>query len=216
MRMASARGRVYAIPEEREGVPQTAAQIAGNIDQMLESQNPQIQASVTDPLNLQAIANAKQLPEWHIPGLDQMKNVKRMIQQLMASEPTPGPPQPDPQTGQMVPGPPQASYPFDADFDDPQITVTVIKEWAATQEGLQARMNPNFENLRLYLIEAMNALNPPKPPVTKPTLADDAGNALVAALASPDVDKAGVIAEKTLEGLGVLTPKAPNGKPVMQ
>ncbi len=209
-RLASDRGRVYAYPEESEAIPQTHAQRMASIDQLETSQNPMIQAWVADPLNLQEISNAKALGDgWHVAGLDQIKNVRRTIDELMKSAPTPGPAQLDHQSGQMVPGPPSATIQFDPDFDDPQITVNVIKEWASTPEGNQARKNPNIENVRLYKQQAEKLLQPPpKPPITKPTLAEDAGNALVSALASPNIDKAGVIAEKTLEGLGVLTPKA--------
>lgn len=207
-RLATNRGKIFAQAEESESIPQTWAQKQSAIDNMLESQNPAIQSWVSDPNNLREIAKAKALPEWTIPGLEQQEKAERTIQILLQEPPMPGDPQPDPVTGQLVPGQPKPSIEFDPLFDDPAIVLAVIKNWAASEAGIQAvKTNPNFLNLRLYAQQAADVLNPPKPQLTPQQLEQDAANAIDSAVNdSQDPYKAGNIGAQVIK---LLNPPKP-------
>ena len=163
--LAPRQGRVYSHSEQSESIPQTWAQQQTAIQQLLQSQSPQIQEWLADPNNLSVVRDKMALPGLTIPGAKMQEKVKSLIPQLLAASPTteqgPNPEDPDGPPVDM----PSSSIPFDPLFDDPRIILRVVSEWSAEPNGssfngLEAQRNngKGYENLKLYVQAAAMAM----------------------------------------------------------
>lgn len=155
-----ARGRIFARSEQSESIPQTWAQKQRGINALLQSQNPFLQQAITNPNNLGLLFRSQGLPELTVPGKEQQEKMLRLIPILMQGSPQPGQETIDPMSGVSIPGPPEPTIPFDPLFDDPMIVISVLTEWSASIDGLDARQNhpQGFENLRAYAQQAANVI----------------------------------------------------------
>ena len=123
---------------------------------------------ITHPSNLAQLQAVMGLDGWTTPNLNARDSAVDIIQQLLQAAPIPQPPQPA-QLG-VPPGPPQMqpTIPFDPMLLDPQLAMTIIREWLLSEDGRKARNDPNMQNgyanVMAYVQQIWNILNPPPPP----------------------------------------------------
>lgn len=164
------RGRVIAFPEVSESIPQTWAQKQDVISSWIESQNPAIQAALAYPKNLRLVYDSVGMLEFTVPGKELADKYERLIGtllegqleiEMMADEL-------DPAAGQVPVANP--SIKFDPVLDDAEIALAVIREWAATPEGMAiaASDSPGYQNLRKYAEQAWTARNMAMAPQQQP------------------------------------------------
>jgi hypothetical protein len=177
IQLSPERGRVFAYPEASESIPQTWAQKADGINQMVESaaQNPVTQQWIAYPKNAQVVFDSWGIPELTHPQKAQFEKCERMIELLLQGKPntTQMPNDLAPELG-MVPVN-QPSIPFDPVADDVEIFLVAFRDWAATKEGMQIQVEngPGYQNLRAYAEQAWTArkmaMAPPAQEAPPPT-----------------------------------------------
>ena len=119
--------------------------------QLIEAQNPIIQAAMGSPENAALISKAIGLDNFKVPGEADRQKQYEEIALLVASEPIPQEGI-DPQTGQpiMEEGP---SVPIDPDVDNNAIQIEICKAWAISEAGMMARQESpaGYMNVILHL-----------------------------------------------------------------
>ena len=154
-------GSAHTYPELDEDYPTTWPQKQALLMQLMG--NPLFQPMLTMMSNADIIKKTLG-HELQVPGEAQYRRAFKVMQQLLASEPIPQPPQPsidpmtgapviDPMTGQvaMQPMPPLPSVQPDL-LDDAGINITAAVDFAFSEEGELARQaNPmGWQNLVLW------------------------------------------------------------------
>lgn len=152
IRRAELEGKIGKVElEANENLPMTWNQQKDIIMQLLQSSNPQIVAMLAAPENLTYLREAIGLNDMFIPGEDDKTLQNDEIRLLLNSEPIPNPEAQDPNimiqaelTGQPPPEPELPSIEIDVDFNMHPIHFEIIRKWAVSDEGQQAKVdNPN-------------------------------------------------------------------------
>lgn len=155
-------GKFVAYPESSETIPATWAQKQGNLDQMIESQNPIIQAWIGNPENLELVAESKAMPQLKFPGREAKQKILELIPVLLKSANVPGPA--DPQTGQ--PGPPILPFEPNQVLDNLPVYLKTLQDWSAEPAGRQAQLqNPaGYAQVAAFAAQVQGMMKPPAPP----------------------------------------------------
>lgn len=144
IRKAELEGKIGKIElEANENLPLTWSQIKDVVMQLLEAQNPEVLAILGAPENLPIIREAIGLTDFYVPGEDSREKQYDEIKLLLDSEPIPTM---DPMMPEMP------SVEVDPIFDDNEIEFEIIKKWANSEAGRQAKIdNPEgYRNVLLH------------------------------------------------------------------
>jgi len=87
IRLADLKGNIQAHPEADESFPRQASQQRAVLQQLLATNDPMIQAALSDPENISFIKGVFGLNELAVPGEDAREKQLREITQLLASAP---------------------------------------------------------------------------------------------------------------------------------
>ena len=136
--------------EANENLPMTWAQKRDLLMKLFELQNPQILAILNAPENAGLIHECLGLVDWYMPGEDDIIKQYEEIQLLLNSEPFPNP-QPNP-ADPVMGGPELASVPVDPDYDNHAIEFEIVRKWAISDVGRDAKVtNPTgYKNVLLH------------------------------------------------------------------
>lgn len=144
IRKADLEGKIGKIElEANENLPLTWSQQKDVVMQLLQTGQPEILAILGAPENLPVIREAIGLTDFFVPGEDDREQQYDEIKQLLNSEPIP--------TGDpMMPEMP--SVDIDPLFNDNSIHFEIVKKWATSEAGRQAKVdNPaGYKNVLLH------------------------------------------------------------------
>jgi hypothetical protein len=87
IRLADLKGNIQAHPEADEQYPRLKSQQRAVLQQLMASNDPMIQSTLSDPANLTFIKSAIGLTELVVPGEDSRNKQLREIQRLLAAAP---------------------------------------------------------------------------------------------------------------------------------
>jgi len=129
-------------------IPHTWGAIKDTIMELMQTNNPMIMGSLTDPSNIGVMTDAIGLTDFHIPGADDRVKQFDEIQLLIQSTPIPGPP--DPMTGQAENMP---SIMPELEVDNHQVQATVTRDWLVSEAGRQCKIEnpPGYDNVLAHL-----------------------------------------------------------------
>lgn len=129
--------------EANENLPLTWSQQKDIIMQLLNAANPEILAILGAPENLPVIREHIGLPDFYVPGEDDVQKTYEDIKLLLNSAPLP--------TGNPM-MPEQPSVQFDPIYDNPQIGFEIVRKWVISEAGRLAKIeNPDgYRNVLLY------------------------------------------------------------------
>lgn len=173
IRRAELEGKIGKIElEASENLPLTWTQINEKITKLFEMQNPIILQMMSDPQNIPQLRDALGLTGFSIPGEDDRNKQYDEIRELLASEPIPdtmameaspqvmegdaieGETPADPAMQQENAGeiPEMPSVEIDPIFDAHPIHFEIVKKWATSDVGRQAKIdNPlGYRNVLLH------------------------------------------------------------------
>jgi len=140
IRKAELEGKIGKVElEANENLPITWAQRKDVLMQLLQTGTPEILQILGSPENLGVIREAIGLDEFFVPGEDDVEKQLDEIKLLLASQPFPGMPQMDPNTGQQVMGQDTPSVEVDPDYDNHQVQFEICRKWIISEEGRQAK-----------------------------------------------------------------------------
>lgn len=158
------------ISETSEQFPLTWPQKKQLLMEMLNLKLDPINSTLFHPENVTTVANVFGFPDLFIPGEDDRnKQLMEIIELLQGQvvQPPALPAQMD-EMGQEIPSmmpppPPQPSIPIEPEVDNSQIHVEVVRAWANSDEGQEAKkMNPGgyanvMAHLSMHLMEVQKA-----------------------------------------------------------
>lgn len=159
IRRAEMDGKIGKVElEANENLPLTWNQIKDLVMQLLNSGNEQILAILGAPENLPVIRDAIGLTDFYIPGEDERNAELEEINQLLNSEPILMPPdEMASMEAQMMGGEPpppeeQPSVQIDVELDNHAFRFEIIKAWAVSDAGRQAKVEnlPGYKNVLLH------------------------------------------------------------------
>lgn len=164
IRLDALQGNLLAYSDPTEAMPTSVEAKGAALDGLVGTGNPAIEAIWNEPGNVEALVRYKGLAEEiTVPGADLRSKELRIVQQLVDGTKPPmmapvavGP------DGQPI-APPQIvapGVPFDPNTDDPNITVSVIRSWTASDTGQQVQEeNPEgYANVLARLNQALQVL----------------------------------------------------------
>lgn len=192
IRRAEMEGKIGGIElEANENLPLTFTQTRDLIMQLLQANNPEIQATMAVPENLPLIREAIGLTDFYIAGEDDRNKQYEEIKQLLNSEPIVIPPDPMMMEQAMMSGLEQPqeqeepSVEIEPEIDNHQIQYDICRKWAVSDAGRLAKIeNPNgYKNVLLHaqqhnmilqeqMMQASLAAAQGAGPVAKPTEQD--------------------------------------------
>ena len=157
-------------PEASENFPLSSDQKMGLILQLIQLQNPMVEAVVAHPENTHIVTEALGMPDLYIPGEAQRFKALSTIRELLKSPPV--------ELGaEVLP----VTEP-DPDVDDPMTQIAIFKYYLSSERGMQTRKkNPaGYAHVKAYLkllnimlqqqtINQMGASPPMAPPVEEKT-----------------------------------------------
>lgn len=152
IRKAELQGKIGSIELDcSDQLPTTWSQKADKVMQLLMSTNPLVQSAIVAPENFQLIKDTIGIVDFTLPGEQQREYQLEEINALTNSAPLPGQPQPDPMTGQMMPGQPTSSVPINP-FDDNMVHSDICKNWLASDSGRQCKVEnqAGYANVLLH------------------------------------------------------------------
>lgn len=155
--------------EANENLPLTWSQQKDVIMTLLQSSSPIIQQFIMAPENLPLVREAIGLPDFFVPGEDEVEAEYEEIQLLLESEPIPNPMALDPNAMQMqAMGQPMqqftSSIPVEPEIQNHVIRFEIDKAWLNSEAGRQAKIDNSkgYENVLLHAKEhLLNILPPP-------------------------------------------------------
>jgi hypothetical protein len=157
-------GNVTCRPEADDAFPASWAEIRQNVIALMQTKDPYILDILSHPMNAGLVKNYLGTPGLVLPDDDNRSKQFREIDALLAAEPIASP------TGMMLPvgewgagSPPGAqaapdrwapSVPVDRDVDNHTVHIQTIREWAVSDDGMEAkRHNPSgYANVLLHLL----------------------------------------------------------------
>ena len=151
--------------EANENLPITWSQRKDLIMQLVEANNPQIFALLSDAENLPLFYEAIGIPDFNIPGLDSRNKQYEEIKHLVSTEPLQQPP--DPVATQqaimsgMPPPPPQEISSVQVEeFDNHQVELDTCIQWINNPTGQLAKQEnpPGYMNVVLHAKEHKNMM----------------------------------------------------------
>lgn len=149
IRRAELEGSIGKIElEANENLPQTWAQTKDTIEKLMQNASPVIQQMISDPNNLPLIHDALGLPDFYVPGENDVIKQYDEIKILLNSEPIPSM-EIDELTGQPREEP---SVEIDPMMDNHAIEFSVCRSWAVSEAGQEAKkINPaGYKNVLLH------------------------------------------------------------------
>ncbi len=148
IRKAELEGKIGKVElEANENLPMTWAQKKDLMMTLLQATNPKIMEILNAPENAGMIHEALGLVDFYVPNEDSVIKQYDELKLLLNSTPMPGPP--DPMTGMPVELP---SVEIDPDFDIHQVEFEIVRKWACSEAGQQAKVeNPEgYKNALLH------------------------------------------------------------------
>ncbi len=142
IRKAELEGKIGKIElEANENLPLTWNQTKDIIMNLMQGQNPLIQAFLSSPENLPILREAIGLTDFYVPGEDDREKQYDEIKLLLNSEPIPS-----------SDGNEESSIPIDPDYDNHAIEFEICRKWAVSEAGRQAKTdNQNgYRNVLLH------------------------------------------------------------------
>jgi hypothetical protein len=166
-------GEAHAYPEADQGFPESYAERRDRLEKMILEgvQNPIIMEMFEPMKNRREAMMHLAPPGMELPGQAQYDKVMSDIDMLVNGVPVPIP---DPLTGMEILVP---SVHPDRDFDEMELTMKFVKDWAAENYYMKDENPDAFENVRLYYKEAAQmkkemeiaaSLNPDGSPAAPP------------------------------------------------
>lgn len=173
IRLNDLNGNITCRPEADDAFPASWAEIRQNVISLMQTKDPYILNILSHPMNAGLVKNYIGTPGLVLPDDDNRSKQFREIDWLLAAEPAPSP------LGMAVPegewgagaaadtaaaaGRWLPSVPVDRDVDDHQVHIETIREWAVSDDGIEAqRHNPaGFANVMLHLLAHQQFLPPP-------------------------------------------------------
>jgi hypothetical protein len=172
IRKAELEGKIGKVElEANENLPLTWNQQKDVIMQLLQNANPQILEILGSPENLSVIRDAIGLTDFYVPGEDSRNKQYDEIKLLLNSEPIP--------TGDPN-MPEQPSVEVDEIYDVHPIEFEIVRKWATSEEGRQAKIDneAGYRNVLLHgkmhymMQQQQSMMAPPEegggPPEEKP------------------------------------------------
>jgi hypothetical protein len=145
IRKAELEGKIGKVElEANENLPLTWSQQKDIIMQLLTAANPEILSIIGSPENLPMIRQAIGLTDFFVPGEDDRNHQYDEIKLLLGSEPMPNP---------MDPQNPEApSVDVDPIFENHGIEFEIVRKWAVSPAGQQAKMDneAGYRNVLLH------------------------------------------------------------------
>jgi hypothetical protein len=159
IRKAELEGKIGRVElEANENLPLTWSQQKDIVMQLINAANPEILKVIGSPENLPIIREAIGLTDFYIPGEDDVEQQYDEIKLLLQSEPI--------QTGDpMMPEMP--SVEIDPIYDNNQIGFEIVRKWAVSEAGRQAKTDnePGYRNVllhgKLHFMEIQNQMMAP-------------------------------------------------------
>lgn len=156
IRKAELEGKIGRVElEANENLPLTWSQQKDVIMQLLTAANPQVLEVIGSPENLPVIREAIGLTDFFVPGEDDRNHQYDEIKMLLASEPMPNPAAmqvdpnlpPDPNAMPELP-----SVDIDPIFENHAIEFEIVRKWAVSPAGQQAKMDneAGYRNVLLH------------------------------------------------------------------
>jgi len=145
IRKAELEGKIGRVElEANENLPLTWSQQKDIIMQLLTAANPEILAVIGSPENLPIIREAIGLTDFFVPGEDDRNHQYDEIKLLLGSEPLPNPMDP---LNPEIP-----SVDVDPIFENHAIEFEIVRKWAVSPAGQQAKMDnePGYRNVLLH------------------------------------------------------------------
>jgi hypothetical protein len=178
IRRAELEGKIGKVElEANENLPLTWSQRKDIVMMLLQAASPEILAILGSPENLPAIRDAIGLVDFFVPNEDDRNHQYDEIKLLLNSEPLPNP---------MDPMNPEApSVEIDPIFENHAIEFEVVRKWAVSQAGQQAKIDneAGYRNVLLhgkqhYMQMMMTQMQAPEgkgaPPPEKPNPSQEA------------------------------------------
>jgi hypothetical protein len=147
IRRAELEGKIGKVElEANENLPLTWSQIKDVIMKLVEAQNPTLMSFISSPENITVLRDALGLIDFYAPGEDSVIKQYDEIKLLLNSEPIPNPNDID---GTM---PELPSIEIDPIIDVHPIEFEIIRKWATSEAGRQAKMDnePGYRNVLLH------------------------------------------------------------------
>lgn len=144
-------------------IPHSWGQVKDTVMQLIQTNNPQILEAIGSASNLQILSDAIGLSDFTLPGEDDRQKQLEEIQLLLKSEPIMGPPDPMNPMGTEMP-----SIMPEMEVDNHKIEADIVREWAVSEAGRQAKIEnePGYKNNLLHLkmhIMMLQQLSAPMP-----------------------------------------------------
>lgn len=129
--------------EANENIPLTWAQKKDLLLQLMGITNPEIMSILNAKENLPIIHEALGLVDFYVPGEDDVLKCYDTIKLLLDSQPMPTG---DPEVPEI------ASIDVDPDFDSHEIIFQIVRKWAISEAGQQAKVDKpdGYKNVLLY------------------------------------------------------------------
>lgn len=161
IRKSELEGKIGSVEiEANENLPMTWNQRRDVIMKLVEANNPQVLAMIGQPENLSLLYEALGINDFYIPGEDDRNKQYDEIKQLLSSEPIVQPPTDEEIVMAVESGmePQETELPsveVDVDFDNHAIQFEIVRKWAISEAGQQAKIdNPaGYKNVLLHGIQ---------------------------------------------------------------
>lgn len=161
IRKSELEGKIGSVEiEANENLPMTWNQRRDVIMKLVEANNPQVLQLIGQPENLSLLYEALGINDFYIPGEDDRNKQFDEIKQLLTSEPIIQPPTDEEIVLAVESGmePQETELPsveVDTDFDNHAIQFEIVRKWAISETGQQAKMdNPaGYKNVLLHGIQ---------------------------------------------------------------
>ena len=164
IRKADLEGKIGKVElEANENLPMTWTQRKDLLMNLMTASNPKILEIINAPENLSILHEALGLVDFYVPGEDDIIKQYDEIKLLLNSTPIPQPPPPELiQQAAMagMPPPPMqevSSVPIDPDFDNNQIEFEIVRKWAISEAGREAKTS-NADGYRNVLLHGKEHL----------------------------------------------------------
>lgn len=144
IRKSEMEGKIGKIElESNENLPYSWSQVRDTFMKLVELNNPQTMAVLTDPNNLEVFAKYLGFTDLTIPGWDDREKQYNEIKSLLNSAPLPTDEEDMPEV---------ASVDIDPIYDDHNVHFSVVKKWITSEAGQQAKIDNNagWKNVMLH------------------------------------------------------------------